>query len=88
MGIVAWYQGDFPVAASLLQQSLKLHYELGDKLGISNCLEMLGRVASSQSITDPSRAQAVPVYWELPRHCLKRLALPCHRRTVPTMRVV
>lgn len=63
IGIATWQRGDYETAASLVQQSLKLHYELGDRLGMSNCLEMLGRVAASEAQAAPSRAQDAAHFW-------------------------
>jgi tetratricopeptide (TPR) repeat protein len=63
MGIVAWCQGDYSSATPLIQQSLKLNYELNDRLGISNCLEALARVASSEGKTDRTRAEDAARLW-------------------------
>ncbi len=47
-GILAYYQGDFGGARSLLEESLAIKQDLGDKLGIAECLAVLAEVASSR----------------------------------------
>ena len=47
LGLVAWHQGDLDRAAGLQQQSLLLRDGLGDRSGVTYCLETLAWTAAS-----------------------------------------
>jgi predicted ATPase/DNA-binding CsgD family transcriptional regulator len=47
LGLVAWHRGDLDRATDLQQQSLRLREGLGDRLGVTYCLETLAWTAAS-----------------------------------------
>jgi predicted ATPase/DNA-binding winged helix-turn-helix (wHTH) protein len=47
-GVLAFYQGDYPAARALEEESLAIRRELGDRSGIAGSLGNLGNVASGQ----------------------------------------
>ncbi|HLE63763.1 MAG TPA: protein kinase [Pyrinomonadaceae bacterium] len=47
-GILAGNQGDYVSQTAILEESLKLYRELGDKSGIAQCINNLGSIAYSQ----------------------------------------
>jgi predicted ATPase/class 3 adenylate cyclase/Tfp pilus assembly protein PilF len=47
-GVLAWSQGDYVIARSLMEESLSLQREIGDKMGIAHSLGSLGNVACDQ----------------------------------------
>ena len=47
-GKLAWSQADYTAARALLEESLRLHKELGDRQGTADVLHNLGRVAENQ----------------------------------------
>ena len=55
-GVLAWHQGDYPGARALLQESLELKRELGDRRGIASSLSTLGSVARYQGDYQAARA--------------------------------
>jgi hypothetical protein len=55
LGITAIHQGDCGRATALLQESLARRWELGERRGVAECLEGLGRVAV---ITDEPESAA------------------------------
>ncbi len=56
-GSLAWYQTDFGPARALLEESLAISRDLGDREGIARALNTLGNVAIEQG--DYSAAQAL-----------------------------
>jgi hypothetical protein len=53
-GGLAWLQGDYGTARALLEESLAINRELGDKWGIAQNLERLAALAVAQA--QPARA--------------------------------
>jgi predicted ATPase/class 3 adenylate cyclase len=47
-GSLAWHQTDYPAARALLEESLAISRELGDRAGIAQSLNTLGNVAIEQ----------------------------------------
>jgi predicted ATPase/DNA-binding SARP family transcriptional activator len=47
-GIMAWLRGDIATGRPLVEESLALYRELGDKVGIANALNTLGNMARDQ----------------------------------------
>jgi predicted ATPase len=56
-GVLAGNQGDYARQTAILEESLKLYEELGDKSGIAQSINNLGSIAYSQG--DYARAQAL-----------------------------
>jgi predicted ATPase/class 3 adenylate cyclase len=56
-GALAWFQGDYTAASSLLEASLTIFRELGDRLGIASSLEMIGGAARAQGEYARARPQ-------------------------------
>ena len=64
LGVVAYLSGDYARAQGLLAQSLTMHQRLGDRLGIVESLEVLGRLAASEGHKDrASRLLASAEAW-------------------------
>jgi len=55
-GVLAFYQGDYPAARALEEESLAIRRELGDRSGIAGSLGNLGNVASGQGDYPAARA--------------------------------
>ncbi len=55
-GLVAYEQGDYPSARAMLEESLALSREIGDKSGIAHSLNNLGLVAMEQGDYSSARA--------------------------------
>jgi predicted ATPase/DNA-binding winged helix-turn-helix (wHTH) protein len=55
-GVLAFYQGDYPAARALDEESLAIRRELGDRRGISDSLNNLGTVAVEQGDHPTARA--------------------------------
>ena len=55
-GVLAKYQGDYPAARALHEESLAIRRELGDRLGIAASLNSLGAVAQDQGDYPATRA--------------------------------
>jgi predicted ATPase/DNA-binding winged helix-turn-helix (wHTH) protein len=67
-GALARYQGDYPAARALHEESLAILRELGDRFGIAVSLNNLGNVACGQSDYLAGRAmyeQSLAIYREL-----------------------
>ena len=56
LGNVALDQGDYPAARALLEESLAIRRELGDRWGIARALSNLGNVALNQGDYPAARA--------------------------------
>ena len=64
LGVVAYLSGDYARAQGFLAQSLTMHQRLGDRLGIVESLEVLGRLAASEGRKDrASRLLASAEAW-------------------------
>jgi len=55
-GVLAWHQGDYPAARTLLEEGLELKRELEDRRGIASSLSTLGSVARYQGDYRAARA--------------------------------
>ena len=61
-GVLAYYQGDYPAARALHEESLAIRRELGDRSGIAGSLNNLGNVAlrSGRLCRRPGAARGEP----------------------------
>jgi len=55
-GALAWYQGDYPAARTLNEESLAIQRQLGDRKGAAASLNYLGGVACDQGDYSAARA--------------------------------
>jgi uncharacterized protein HemY len=57
LGTMLYRQGDSPSAWALLEESLVISWELGDRSGLAHTLSTLGKVAAARQ--DPVTARAL-----------------------------